>query len=182
MHDTFHTSAMLHQRLEERLKGAGVPFVGTNINDHVVRVDFTAQATSEQIAAGEAIASAFSIALEVQRDSRLKQNDQQYETLIAAGYTPPGKSFAMKAGTDDQTEYMKLDSSVTKLVGAGIWTNETSLTILDSNGLPQNVTVAEWAAIAVGYTVFCLQSWQDFATRRLYIQGASSLEELAAIP
>lgn len=113
------------------------------------------------------------------------QKRQQLDAWLAAeeaqGYTPDGQAFAMRLGAHDQTQFNLLDTGVQKLKAAGHATDESPVPIGAADGRTYTVTVAQWEAISVGYSIACMALWQQYAAQRDAIEAAQTPGDLDLI-
>jgi hypothetical protein len=167
--------------LTEKLLAANLPITGVGKNARGQFIaHFADNATAQDRVDAEAIISVFDSELEVAKTNQLEQIRRDFERAGRAGYDT-GMGFRLRAGTEDQNEFNKLQTSIAMFTGAGLWNNDTPINVLDTDLQPHTVTIGQWQMLALGYAGFCLQLVNAMGEARAAILRGSSVPQVQSI-
>lgn len=167
--------------LTEKLLAANLPITGVGKNARGQFVaHFADNATAEDRRAAATIIGVFDSELEVAKTNQLAQITRDFERAGRTGFDT-GLGFRLRAGTEDQNEFNKLQTSIAMFTGAGLWNNDTPISVLDTDLQPHTVTIGEWQMLALGYAGFCLQLVNAMGTARAAVLRGETVQQVQAI-
>ena len=79
------------------------------------------------------------------------------EALLAAGWTPPGKDWALALGEHDQDLLAKYGQVLRDAKEQGLMTDASPAKLKDKDGVTHTMTVGECLAILTGYGLFVVE-------------------------
>lgn len=167
--------------LNDKLLAANIPITGVGKTEKGdILVHYSAEATDDDRNKAAVIVASFNEDLEIAKVKQLEKLRLEFEAAGAAGYDT-GLGFKLRASTEDQTEFNKLQTSIAMFTQAGFWNDATPITILDTDLLPHTVSISQWQAIGLGYVGFCLQLVNAMGLARAAILTAETVPQAQAV-